>query len=213
MSRPGSGSPAGVPLGEVRAWFELASSGFSHLVRAMPEDRLGAPGLGSWTVRDLLGHTTRAYLTIESYRAATGEGPWIASAAEYFGTARAATDATAIAARGVTAGGELGERAAEAALAIARRVDGIVAASSGAEIVVTPFGRMWLRDYLATRAFELTVHTADLARSLGLDLPAGTRAASTYALRLCAELATEANAADALALLTGRPPRDPVSLV
>lgn len=90
------------------------------------------------------------------------------------------------------------------ALTIARRVEELVTTSSGDETVSTPFGRMRLADYLATRALELTVHSADLARALGIDLPAETRAASVPALRLCAELATDATAADALAALTGR---------
>ncbi|HNQ06370.1 MAG TPA: NAD(P)-binding domain-containing protein [Tetrasphaera sp.] len=190
---------------DVRAWFRLASAGFQAVVRALPVSRLDDAGLGSWRLRDLLGHTTRAYLTIESYLAAPDSGgPRIASATDYFAAARTATDAPSVAARGVAAGVELGAHPCDMALTIARRVEELVTTSSGDETVSTPFGRMRLADYLATRALELTVHSADLARALGIDLPAETRAASVPALRLCAELATHATAADALAALTGR---------
>lgn len=199
---------------DVRAWFQRASAGFRAVVRAIPDGRLGDPGLGSWTVRDLLGHTTRAYLTIESYlEASTGDGPWIDSAAGYFAAARVVTDSAAVAERGVAAGVALGDEPRAAALAIAGRVEAIVSAASGEEVVATPFGRMRLSEYLRTRALELTVHTADLARALGLDLPAATRASSPPALRLAAELATEATAADALAALTGRSPGRTLSVL
>lgn len=191
---------------DVSAWFRLASAGFQAVVRELTEECLDQPGLGIWSVRDLLGHTTRAYLTIESYLAAPeSDAPWIASATDYFAAARRATDASSVAARGVAAGVELGAHPGDMALTIARRVEELVTASSGDETVSTPFGQMRLADYLATRALELTVHSADLARALGTDLPAETRAASVPALRLCAELATDATAAEALAALTGRP--------
>lgn len=63
---------------------------------------------------------------------------------------------------------------------------------------------MRLQDYLPTRTFELTVHTADLARALGLplDLP-GTAAAE--ALRIVSELAIrEGHAGAFLLAATGR---------
>lgn len=197
-----------------RGWFRLASAGFQAVVRALPDGRLKDQGLGTWTVRDLLGHTTRAYLTIETYLGDPGgDAPWIDCARAYFAAAKTATAPAAVAARGVAAGADLGDEPRAAALAIARRVEHLVAAASGDEVVATPFGRMRLADYLETRSLELTVHSADLARALGLDLTAETRAASVHALRLCADLATEAHAPDALAALTGRPTGGSISVL
>jgi hypothetical protein len=64
---------------------------------------------------------------------------------------------------------------------------------------------MRLRDYLPTRTFELTVHTADLATALSLpaELPP---AAASEALQLVCDLAVAADVAAALLLaVTGRP--------
>jgi malonyl CoA-acyl carrier protein transacylase len=63
---------------------------------------------------------------------------------------------------------------------------------------------MRLRDYLPTRTFELTVHTADLADALGeaADLPA---TAATQSLLLVADLAVGSDlAAPLLRAATGR---------
>ena len=34
---------------------------------ALVGDRWEAPGLGEWSVRDLVGHTSRSFLTVEAY--------------------------------------------------------------------------------------------------------------------------------------------------
>ena len=63
---------------------------------------------------------------------------------------------------------------------------------------------MRLADYLPTRTFELTVHTADLA--LALDEPIhAPSAAAAQALALVADLAlTDGTAGSLLLLATGR---------
>jgi hypothetical protein len=63
---------------------------------------------------------------------------------------------------------------------------------------------MMLTEYLPTRTFELTVHTCDLVRALGLSGNVPPSAATT-ALRVSAELAVARNVAAPLLLaLTGR---------
>jgi hypothetical protein len=98
----------------------------------------------------------------------------------------------------------LGSDPAAAVAEIAARVLPLVAARDGTELLTTIAGGMRLADYLPTRTFELTVHTADLATALGapLDVPA---TAAAQALGLLADLAVaEGSAGPLLLALTGR---------
>jgi hypothetical protein len=64
---------------------------------------------------------------------------------------------------------------------------------------------MPLVDYLPTRTFELTVHSLDLARALGVDPPEVLTPAVTACCELAGGLAgRRPHAADLLLLLTGR---------
>ena len=61
--------------GMIEAWGELtvreafgeAARAFAELVRSLPADSWDRPGLGKWSVRDLVGHTSRALITVETY--------------------------------------------------------------------------------------------------------------------------------------------------
>ena len=171
----------------------LASAGFQAVVRALPDGRLEDQGLGNVDrARPPRPHDPRLSDDRDPFGDPGGDAPWIDCARAYFAAAKTATAPAAVAALRCRGRSRPGRRTRAAALAIARRVEHLVAAASGDEVVATPFGRMRLADYLETRSLELTVHSADLARALGLDLTAETRAASVHALRLCADLATEA---------------------
>lgn len=82
-------------------------------VAAHAESFLDEAGLGAWSVRDLLGHTSRSLITIESYlEAASGrdiEVDLIDAAAYYPVIQTALTDTEAITARGRAAGAALGD--------------------------------------------------------------------------------------------------------
>ena len=171
---------------------------------ALVGDRWSRPALGEWDVRALVGHTSRSLLTVETYLARPAETVEVASAADYFRVTRAAAADPAVTARGRDAGAALGSDAAAAVAEIARRVLPLVEARDGTELLTTIAGGMRLADYLPTRTFELTVHTADLATALGapLDVPAP---AASQALRLVADLAASGGVAGRLLLaLTGR---------
>ncbi|MDQ0096006.1 hypothetical protein [Paeniglutamicibacter psychrophenolicus] len=51
---------------------------------ALVRGRRDQPGLGEWDVRALVGHTSRALLTVETYLARPAQAVDVASAAEYF---------------------------------------------------------------------------------------------------------------------------------
>ncbi|MDP3890464.1 maleylpyruvate isomerase N-terminal domain-containing protein [Nocardioides sp.] len=168
-------------------------------------DRWDQPGLGEWDVRALVGHTSRALLTVEAYLdrpAATSE---IDSAADYFRATRELAAGPGVAERGREAGAALGQEPAHAVAEIADRVLRLIKAQDGSALVTTVVGGMLLSDYLPTRTFELAVHTTDLAHALGEPL-AVPNSAAAVALHIVAELAFDGHRAGPLLLAaTGRP--------
>ena len=190
--------------GDSRTAFADAAGWFVHTA-ALIGDGWDRPGLGEWDVRALVGHTSRALLTVETYLARPAAAVDLASAPDYFRAISAAAAAPAVAARGHDAGTALGSDPEAAVADIAARVLALVGTQDGTEVVATIVGGMRLGDYLPTRTFELAVHTADLATTLGvpLDVPA---TAAAQALHIVADLALNTGLAGPLLLAaTGRP--------
>ena len=193
--------------------FHSAASGFVELVGEIPPDAWSRPGLGIWDVRALVGHTARGLSTIESYLGAATSLPPVEGPVGYYlralsddddAEARAARDA-AIAARGREAGEALGDDPGGFVGELARRVEALVARTPDDAPVASPAGRMTLADYLPTRTFELTVHSLDLTRALGLEAPPVLGPAISACCELAGAVAgRRPNAADLLLLLTGR---------
>lgn len=172
---------------------------------ALVGDRWDRPGLGEWDVRALVGHASRALLTVETYLTRPAPAADVASAADYFRATSAAAADAAVAARGRDAGAALGSDPVAAVARIVARVLALIDTRDGTELVTTIAGGMRLADYLPTRTFELVVHTADLATALGVppDVPA---TAAAQALTIVADLALTAGLAGPLLLAaTGRP--------
>jgi len=188
-----------------RAAFCAAARWFVDTTTAVPghED---APGLGEWSVRDLVGHTSRSFTTVEEYLRAEPGPVGVSSTAEYFRVLAEAIRAPGVAQRGRDAGAALGPDLPGAVAALAERVVARVEASPPDAFVATLAGGMHLADYLPTRTFELTVHTCDLVVALG-GAPVPPPAAAASALHLAAELAGASDAAgEVLLALTGRRP-------
>ncbi len=193
---------------EQRATYALASFWFADLV-----DQVGSrgdePGLGEWTVRDLVGHTSRALLTVETYLAAARDAPNrsvdLAAAADYVVASRAGlADAAAVAQRGRDAGAALGRDPAAAVHVIVDRVLSLVAEQPAGAVVATPVGGMFLDAYLPGRVLELSVHGVDLADALGLARQPPEPAVAA-ALELSGHLAARSGSAgEVLGALTGR---------
>ncbi|HET7724170.1 MAG TPA: maleylpyruvate isomerase N-terminal domain-containing protein [Propionibacteriaceae bacterium] len=187
-------------------WFVATAEG--------ADGRWAEPGLGEWDVRALVGHTSRALLTVESYLATPPERVDLDSPVAYYGATRPMAAGAAVAQRGRDAGQALGDDPVVAVAAIAERVVPLVQRCTGEELLTTIAGGMRLADYLPTRTFELVVHTCDLAAALGqpADPPA---VAARAALALAGDLVIdEGHAGEVLLALTGRRPlRDGYSLV
>lgn len=147
--------------------FAEAAQWFVSTAAAVGE-RWDAPGLGEWDVRSLVGHTSRALLTVEGYLGQPADAVVVASTADYYAATRDLAAGPDVAERGRAAGQALGGDPAAAVAAIAGRVVPVVASCDGTELLTTIAGGMRLADYLPTRTFELVVHTLDLAAALGV---------------------------------------------
>lgn len=168
----------------------------------------GRPGLGVWTIRDLVGHTSRALRTIESYLGAAPTAGTVALAdpVDYYrATAAQLADPDAVAERGRQAGAALGADPSAAVRSLAQRVSAQVVDSADHRLVATPIGKLTLLDYLPTRTFELTVHSLDIAHAGGIDIPGQLDAPIAASLVLAARMSGGSDRASvALLALTGR---------
>lgn len=190
------------------ALFSQAADTFVDLVSRITPEQWDEPGLGSWTVRDLVGHTTRAILTVSTYLGHDEPGDITVPTAEHYYTVALTQfgDDASVAARGVEAGRWLG---AEPVPKIREALDAArTSLSAQLSNRVVSIGGMGipLAEYLRTRVFELTVHTLDLARATGL--PHGLPpAVMSEAASLTARTAVaRGHGEEFLMALTGRQP-------
>ena len=189
----------------IREAYESAAGLFVNTVAQVGPTQWEQPGLGVWTVRDLVGHTSRALLTVELYLAkpvAQREGT---RPVDYFLRAQAGlADPASVAARGREAGVALGPAPIVAVRDIAARVLAQVNTASDAVLVSTPVGGMRLIDYLPSRIFERAMHTLDIAAALPVTVTLPETVAAV-ALHLLADMALQPDKAATLLLAaTGR---------
>lgn len=154
-----------------RAVFLAATDHFATLVRQIPADRWDAPGLGEWTVRDLVGHTSRSLVTVSTYLKTPARHQDLADAADYYVQIRdysASAGAAAIVERGRQAGRDLGADPVAAIEVLASRVRADLAVVDDPLIEVIGGLGIRLSSYLPTRTFELAVHGLDIGRAVGL---------------------------------------------
>src|SRR5690606_1189067 len=155
---------------EVRTAFRYASQWWRSVVGAVPDQMWDRPGLGEWSVRELVAHTSRAYKTINEYVQGDVKDPTpIATAAQYVRIVMAEeTPHIHIAERGrreaasesdwVSATDRLAESAAA-----------VIASCPASTRMHLFVGEMSIDQYLVTRVMELVVHGLDL--SAAIDLP------------------------------------------
>lgn len=191
----------------IRAAYDRAAHMFVDTVAQVQAEQWQQAGLGVWTVRDLVGHTSRALLTVESYLATPAAQIDAARPVDYFVRAMAGlADPAAVAARGREAGQALGDDPIGTVQTIAARVLARVQTAADDTLVQTPVGGMRLIDYLPSRIFELVVHTLDLSAALHRPVTVPPDAAAV-ATRLLADMAVESGKAASLLLAaTGRQP-------
>ncbi len=180
----------------------------ADLVARIPDDAWDGPGLGEWTLRDLVGHTSRSLVTVIDYLARPVEDEVVDSSAGYFvavaGVLASPDDAAAVTERGRQAGRDLGSRPAVRFAELVEEASRSASAADPDRVVHTIAGGMRVEAYLPTRSFELCVHGLDIAAATGLplDLPEQAVAQATM---LAAQVATlRGDGPDVLLALTGR---------
>lgn len=195
----------------LRREYAAAGAALLDLAGTVPDDAWTAPGLGTWSIRDLVGHSGRSFVTVTEYLAAgVGRTPELDHALDY---ARVFTmlhgDPGPVDERARQAGRAIGPDPLAGLRAQYDEAVAAVAAHADDAPVATLAGVMRLADYLPCRIFELVVHTDDLARALGgpaVGTAPGSTAARTIATVFAAAVAAE-NHDDAVVLLralTGR---------
>ena len=162
-------------MGIIVATFSTAASAVADVVAQIPHRGWDGPGLGEWTLRDLVGHTSRSLVTVIDYLARPVAQEDIPSASAYLtAISGSGFDAAAVTERGRQAGRDLGE---DPAARFSHLVDEAVRVAEGTDpdlVVHTIVGGMRVAAYLPTRTFELCVHGLDIAAATGVpvDLPA-----------------------------------------
>jgi uncharacterized protein (TIGR03083 family) len=191
----------------IRQAFRDAAHFFLLVVEQVPAQRWDAPGLGEWTVRDLVGHVTRALTTIEHYSGESASRVELERPVDYLTITLAALgQPQAVAERGRQAGRELGEDPVLVVTETVHRVPGKLDQMPDTTILGLPVGGMRLIDYLPTRILELTIHSLDLAAAIGTQVTPPD-APMSVTLHLLADQAIQTRQGPVLALAgTGRRP-------
>lgn len=144
----------------------------AELVSRVGSDKLTGPGLGTWDMRGLIGHTSRAMSTVITYLKMPATSVTCQDALAYYvWVADSPSAASDIERRGVEAGSKLGQDIPAAFAGLARQVRGVLdQVPAGVDPVVSTLaGGMLLSEYLPTRTFELIVHGFDIARSAQIE--------------------------------------------
>lgn len=168
---------------------------FGHVreaVRVLTPEQLARPaGPGDRTVRDLVAHLATAIERVnrglELPEPAGGPKPQLTLLEWPFSAAEAAG-------RIIDDPAPAGQRSDLDALyeETATRFAQLVPADAGDRLVATRAGTMRLGDFLVTRAVELVVHTDDLHRATGLDIPYDRQALAACTRLLADALADRA---------------------
>lgn len=188
--------------------YKDAAATFAQLIsRVEPIADWRAPGLGEWDLRALVGHTSRALITVLEYLDRPAETETIASPEQYYAqAAQQSTDATAVAERGRQAGEELGPYPQRAVANLVERVQAQVDDADPEAVITVLGGGMRVRNYLPTRTFELVVHCFDISAASGVDV-AFSPSVLADAVGLAARIAVSTGEGrTVLTALTGRGP-------
>ena len=184
-----------------------AARAVADLVRRIPSGAWDGPGLGEWTLRELVGHTSRSLVTVVDYFARPVEHEVVADAVAYYLAIQPMLrDETGVSERGREAARELGEEPVARFAELVEEATAVAARTDPDLVVHTIAGGMRAAAYLPTRTFELVVHGFDIAAAADLDFdPPGPVLEETAAL--AARVSARAGrGADLLLALTGRRP-------
>ena len=185
--------------------FTATSRAVSDAVAQIPHDAWERPGLGEWTVRDLVGHTSRSLVTVIEYLARPVEEEVVPSAPAYYTAIAAADlDGNAVTERGRQAGRDLGDDPAARFRALADEAGRVAEATDPDLVVHTIMGGMRVAAYLPTRTFELCVHGLDIAAATGATVELPPPAIEEACVLAAVAAAQRGLGPDLLLAMTGR---------
>ena len=169
-----------------------AAQTFVDLVERTQPGRWTQAGLGVWDLRALIGHTSRAMVTVLTYLDQPAETEDIPTPERYYSSiADQQIDPAAVAERGRQAGDALGPDPAAAVRDLHAQVTNRLQHAAPGDLITTISGGMRLSAYLPTRTFELVIHSLDIAAATGLPVAFSTpvlKQAAALAARLAVEL-------------------------
>jgi hypothetical protein len=194
-----------------RTFFEAAAF-FLHVAELIRDDQWAAPGLGVWSVRELVAHTGLAFTNLEREvttlaQPSVPDGGVPSTAVDFYQRGMAMPGVNErVAQRGHEAGQELGDDPITSVRALEARVRDLLGRTPDDIVVATPIATLPLAEYLLTKNFELVVHTLDLAAALNLDAepPAAPLAECLGMVLALAARRTTPEAEALLRALTGR---------
>src|SRR3954453_16256265 len=185
--------------------FAAAARAVSGAVGQIPHDLWDGPGLGVWTVRDLVGHTSRSLVTVLDYFERPVEQEMVASAPAYYtAVAEGTFDAAAVTERGRQAGRDLGADPASRFPALVDEAVEVAERTDPDLLVHTILGGMRVAAYLPTRTFELCVHGLDIAAATGVPVDLPPRAVEEAVGVAAATASQRGLGPDLLLAMTGR---------
>ncbi|MHB8681577.1 MAG: maleylpyruvate isomerase N-terminal domain-containing protein [Acidimicrobiales bacterium] len=177
--------------------FAEAADALVDLVSRVPPCSWERPGLGEWTVRELVGHAARtAFTTIDDYlvtelpadgAAATApdgtdllsdDDPVGVVAAYYLNTRDNAALHAGVAERGRQAAADMAADPLAAVRAMAERARSAVVGAPAGALFVSRFGAIGFAGYLTSRIVEIVVHGLDIAAATAVEFsppPAAAR--------------------------------------
>jgi hypothetical protein len=194
-----------------RETYLSSAAAYAALLERIPVGRWAGPGLGEWTLRDLVGHTVGAGLSeVRSVLASTADRVDIDSPEGYYalaGTVAPEVYAAAVAASTDAArrdGESLGDEPGVAVRSLIAEVTALLADVADDDVVVTAGGGMRVAAWLPTRILELTVHGHDTAAAAGVAFSPDVEAVAAAAA-LAARIGVAMGEGDTvLRALTGR---------
>ena len=187
------------------AVFVSAATAFADLVTRIPATAWAGPGIGDWDLQSLVGHTSRSLITVSSYLRTPADREDVTGPAQYYALLRGyAANSPDIVERGREAGRDLGPDPSAKVADLLRQV--LTDLDGARDPLIAVIGGLGIRlsNYLPTRVFELTVHSLDIARAIGIDITLPDQALRDATVLAAQIAALTGQAAAVLPALTGR---------
>lgn len=191
-------------MGEARQ-FSLCARAFIDVVGRIRPEQWAQQGLGVWDVRGLVGHASRAILTVENYLEADEPGTVsIADAVSYYTELAGQFTDDGIAERGVEAGAWLGDHPVAVLREALERTEALIAEQPPLRIISIGGMGIPFQQYLRTRVLELVVHTLDICEATGISHKLPETAISDTAALASRIAVARGHGREVLFALTGR---------